>query len=223
MKTIDTSESPTAHRRREPSQQRAQFTVEAIVEAAQQLMAEHGAQALTTRRIAERAGVSIGSLYQYFPNREAIIARLLEPFLFAAAERGAKRYTHQLNAEEFFIEAYCGQIELEKNLANVDSETFAQHQKYLMWDWFTDKLKVSPQRRRENMEQFLRKNSPALNGKQFELASFMLTTAIPSTIDALAGENPALLHEETLKEILSAMVRSILVTVDSCSAKMADA
>jgi AcrR family transcriptional regulator len=63
--------------RRKPSQGRAQHTVAAIFEAAGLLAAERGEEALTTNLIAERAGVSIGTLYQYFPTREAIVEAMV--------------------------------------------------------------------------------------------------------------------------------------------------
>jgi AcrR family transcriptional regulator len=53
-------------------------TVDAIIEAAGQLLVSKGRAAVTTNAVAERAGVSIGSLYQYFPNKEAIFAALQE-------------------------------------------------------------------------------------------------------------------------------------------------
>ncbi len=59
--------------RRRPAQSRSQFTVDALFEATLHLLAEGGEETLTTNRIAERAGVSIGTLYQYFPTREAIV------------------------------------------------------------------------------------------------------------------------------------------------------
>jgi AcrR family transcriptional regulator len=52
--------------------------VQAILEAAAQLFAEHGYARTTTNKIALRAGVSIGSLYQYFPDKDALLERLLE-------------------------------------------------------------------------------------------------------------------------------------------------
>lgn len=57
-------------------QERSQLTVDAIVEAASQVFATNGYASATTNRIAERAGVSIGSLYQYFPNKDAILVEL---------------------------------------------------------------------------------------------------------------------------------------------------
>ena len=57
-------------------QARAQATVDAILGAARRLLVRGGREALSTNKVAERAGVSIGSLYQYFPDKEAILAEL---------------------------------------------------------------------------------------------------------------------------------------------------
>lgn len=64
--------------RKAPRQKRAQATVRAILEATAQLLVEHGYRKTSTNRIAKRAGVSVGSLYQYFPNRESIVIALFE-------------------------------------------------------------------------------------------------------------------------------------------------
>jgi AcrR family transcriptional regulator len=64
--------------RKRPVQQRSRETVEAILEAARQVFAAHGYAGGTTNRIAQRAGVSIGSFYQYFPNKDAIVVALME-------------------------------------------------------------------------------------------------------------------------------------------------
>lgn len=63
--------------RRRPRQVRAELTRERILAAAAHVFAEFGYAAGTTNRIAERARISIGSLYQYFPNKAAILAELL--------------------------------------------------------------------------------------------------------------------------------------------------
>ena len=62
--------------RREPRQERSRQSVEMILEAVQRVVDRHGVEAVTTNRIAEAAGVSIGSLYQYFPDKKAIFAAL---------------------------------------------------------------------------------------------------------------------------------------------------
>ncbi|NGN63519.1 TetR/AcrR family transcriptional regulator [Streptomyces sp. A7024] len=64
--------------RKQPRQQRSQHTYDAILGAAAQLFERDGYAKATTNHIAERAGVSIGSLYQYFPNKDALLYALGE-------------------------------------------------------------------------------------------------------------------------------------------------
>jgi len=62
--------------RKQPKQARSTALVATILEAAVQVLAKQGAHRFTTARVAEKAGVSVGSLYQYFPNKAAILFRL---------------------------------------------------------------------------------------------------------------------------------------------------
>lgn len=71
--------------RKRPLQERSQHTVDVIVEAATRVFDQHGLQA-TTNQVAELAGVSIGSLYQYFPNKLALITELHERHRARVAE-----------------------------------------------------------------------------------------------------------------------------------------
>ena len=67
---------PPLQPRKRPVQARSQATVDAIVEAAARVLVRGGYDAFTTNAVAARAGVSVGSLYQYFPNKEALLAEL---------------------------------------------------------------------------------------------------------------------------------------------------
>ena len=67
-----------AYHRREPRQRRARETVEAVLDAVVRILKRGGIEAVTTNRVAEVAGVSIGSVYQYFPDKRAIFAALHE-------------------------------------------------------------------------------------------------------------------------------------------------
>ena len=64
--------------RKTPAQPRAAVTVHAILEGAASLLERQGLEGYTTNEIAARAGVSIGSLYQYFPNKDAVTIALIE-------------------------------------------------------------------------------------------------------------------------------------------------
>jgi AcrR family transcriptional regulator len=78
-------DSPST-RRRQPIQERAKVTVDAMLDAAVKILKRDGASAITTNRIAETAGVSIGSVYQYFPNKHALFRALHERHIGLVAE-----------------------------------------------------------------------------------------------------------------------------------------
>jgi AcrR family transcriptional regulator len=73
--------------RKAPVQARSRATYEAILEATARILEAEGLAAVTTNRVAERAGVSIGSLYQYFPAREAILAELVKRMRLSMSAR----------------------------------------------------------------------------------------------------------------------------------------
>ena len=64
--------------RKRPLQERSRATVDAILTAATHVFSAQGYAGATTNKVAERAGVSIGSLYQYFPNKDALLAALID-------------------------------------------------------------------------------------------------------------------------------------------------
>src|ERR1019366_7406067 len=83
--------------RKTPVQARSTVTVEAIAEATIQVLLSHGTDRLTTTKVAERAGVSVGTLYQYFPNKQSLLFALLEDHLdkvSAAVEDACARARH---------------------------------------------------------------------------------------------------------------------------------
>lgn len=67
--------------RKTPVQARATVSVESILEATLQVLLEVGQSRLTTTRVAERAGVSVGTLYQYFPNKNALLQTVMDRHL----------------------------------------------------------------------------------------------------------------------------------------------
>jgi len=73
---VTDSRHPPISLRKKPKQARSEASISVILQAATQVLAKEGASRFTTARVAEKAGVSIGSLYQYFPNKAAILFRL---------------------------------------------------------------------------------------------------------------------------------------------------
>src|ERR1700756_3303158 len=69
---------PLTKPRKNASQDRSRATVEVLVEATARILVKEGFDRASTNRIAETAGVSIGSLYQYFPGKEALVAAVID-------------------------------------------------------------------------------------------------------------------------------------------------
>ncbi len=88
---------PSAEPRKQPRQRRSAETVERILDAATRIFDERGYRATTTNHVAEAAGVSIGSLYQYFPNKDALLVALAEHHIDAVARQFGERLTHLRN------------------------------------------------------------------------------------------------------------------------------
>ncbi|MFB7653354.1 MULTISPECIES: TetR/AcrR family transcriptional regulator [unclassified Streptomyces] len=96
--------------RKQPRQVRAELTRERILDAAAHVFGEYGYAAGTTNRIAERARVSIGSLYQYYPNKDAILVELVTRHLDSgrAAVKGYRQQDPPDSLEgvlRFFVRA----------------------------------------------------------------------------------------------------------------------
>src|ERR1700736_4130027 len=77
---------PPLEPRKTPIQTRSEVTVDAISEATIQVLLSAGPDQLTTTRVAERAGVSVGTLYQYFPNKHSLLFSVLEQHLNRVAD-----------------------------------------------------------------------------------------------------------------------------------------
>jgi AcrR family transcriptional regulator len=97
--------------RKTPVQTRAAATVEAIFEATIQVLLTHGGDRLTTTRVAERAGVSVGTLYQYYPNKESLLFAVVENHLekmIVAVEAACEQTRHKPLSEmiRIVVEAF---------------------------------------------------------------------------------------------------------------------
>ncbi|MEH6569098.1 MAG: helix-turn-helix domain-containing protein [Halioglobus sp.] len=81
MKETAAKKDRTISPKKAPKQERSRAMVEKLLSAARSVLLEEGAEGLTTNNIAKRAGISVGSLYQYSPNKQSIIAELFRQWL----------------------------------------------------------------------------------------------------------------------------------------------
>src|ERR1700761_5046683 len=105
--------APALKPRKTPRQARSEATVEAIFEATIQVLLADGAARLTTTRVAERAGAAVGTMYQYFPHKQALLHAVLKRHLegiVAAVEAAGEAYKgHKIAAiSDALVAAYIG-------------------------------------------------------------------------------------------------------------------
>src|SRR5215469_8358965 len=117
--------------RKTPVQARAALTVDAISEATIQVLLSHGADRLTTTRVADRAGVSVGTLYQYYPNKQSLLFAVMEDHfekVAAAVEAACEQACHKPLSEmikqvvEVFVDAKMERADISVALYQVAAE-----------------------------------------------------------------------------------------------------
>ena len=117
--------------RKKPRQARSQATVEAIFEATIQVLLKDGLPRLTTIRVAERAGASVGTLYQYYPHKEALLFAVLQRHLAnveKAITQAAESHHHVPLATmiaaviDALVEVKTGRLEESRALYSVSTE-----------------------------------------------------------------------------------------------------
>lgn len=100
--------------RKLPSQNRSKEKVDRILDATARILSLYGLDGTNTNLIAEEAGISIGSLYQYFPNRDSIIVKLIERYMDGQKEIVTKRLSRiigHVEIEVFFHELISALLE----------------------------------------------------------------------------------------------------------------
>jgi AcrR family transcriptional regulator len=184
--------------RKQPKQERSQTTVEAILTATAHILIESGLEKFTTNRVAELAGVSIGSLYQYFPNKKAL--------LFALAQQQAEQMMqlaqqHLTDVESLTIPEVIQQIVRAAIAAHSVNPRLNQvlHEQI-------SRDEVIPAGAEAQMEQllrsFLEQRRDQLKPKKLDLTVFIVSRTIESLIQcALLDRSDWMNHSELEQEI----------------------
>lgn len=130
MKDVVHPRSPI---RREPRQERSRVLVQSLLEATRRILEREGPEALTTNHIAEVAGVSIGSLYQYFEDKEAVV----EAIFLAEEERNLEQRVAwatkalELPLDEMFRLFVQGIVEQHRRLLAMHAGLYHQHREHV--------------------------------------------------------------------------------------------
>jgi len=198
--------SERASTRREPKQQRSRQTVEAVLEAVPRVLRRHGAEAVTTNRVAEVAGVSIGSLYQYFPDKQAIFMALHDRHVDGVRHVIERTMTDCTSAslEEFTRE-------LVERLANVHSEDAELHEIVSVAvpgsaDGFKSALQATFER------VILPTKQDRYTPEETERMLFVLPRMVEALVHGVARQKQVISRERAKDE----SIRTIAVYLNSC-------
>jgi len=203
------TQTATTARRRNPNQARARDKLELIFEASMRILEKQGLEGLTTNRIAEVAGISIGTLYQYFSNKHEILMALGEREINATINRITKAF-FQANEEKdklrllvrAFLNAFDGRNQVRKILLDI----------------------VLSQRGMLGMEQSVNKvltflQSPMASqflinvNKLTELDLFILSGAVTGVIRAALVRDTSLLSKTELEDRIVILIRAYVSQV----------
>jgi AcrR family transcriptional regulator len=193
--------------RKIPKQERTRFTIEAILDATAQLLASGPASSVSTNHIARRAGISIGTLYQYFPNKTAVLLALADRGRHARATSVVERLA-ALRADT--IEDVTRQIV--RTLIEVIANSRSDRQLTLLMNIQRMENPRDPLPIDSVTSAIASKLDSILNipKQQSEITSFMLTRAIMGTIRSTVLDAPHLLRREEFEDQLVRLVTGFL-------------
>jgi len=185
---------PLTNPRKHASQERSRATVDALIEATARILILEGFDRASTNRIAERAGVSVGSLYQYFPGKDALVAAVIDRHreeLGEVARSALQKASGQpiKQAVRTLVAAAIEAHRIDPRLHRVLAEQIPR----------TGRLEKVETFSRENYALFrayLERHSDELRAVDLELASFVCVTSIEALTHSAVLHNPAMLSDD---------------------------
>jgi AcrR family transcriptional regulator len=196
--------------RKLPRQARAQATVSAILEATVQLLERESLDAATMARIAEVAGVSVGSIYQYFPHRDAILNALQDreferalSFIQATLADGMLTQSPR----ETVIAVVRGMVQLYRSCPGLHRVLAIEGLRVAE----ADRVHAFDRRVIEIVRHFLAASSVPILPKSAEAAAFVVFQSVRAIMLAYLLEHPPGLDEETLiREVADLLLRYLV-------------
>ncbi len=201
-------------RRRAPRQERAAATVDALLQASAELLVKRGYERMTTNHIAQRAGVSIGSLYQYFASKDALLAELIERHFTTVqdylASAVAKLAATQLEREVDIAEHVSRLIRTLIAIEQVDAELhhaivskLPRVGDFAIVDTFAERFEAQVAGVLDALPQHLRPISPTLSAQ-------LTVRAVSGVVQSTLRRDPSQLKDPTFESELVALVQRYL-------------
>jgi AcrR family transcriptional regulator len=192
--------------RKTPRQARSRATVDAILEAVAYILARHGYAGLTTNRVAERAGVNIASLYQFFPNKASLITELQRRHVEASRAAAAEAIAATPDRSISGVIAALVRSGLASHAVNPTlHRVFAEE---LPGRWMRDVVALAPDPIQPQLEAWLRElGRPSIDAERI---AWMLRAMLRAVIHDVIMERPEDLRSGRLAKELEYLLQSYL-------------
>lgn len=199
---------PLTNPRKRASQERSRATVDALIEATARILVRDGFDRASTNRIAQEAGVSVGSLYQYFPGKEALVAAVIERHnrdlievvrdaLAEVAEQPLERATRKLVAAA--IDAHRVDPKLHRVLAEQTPRTGALAN---VEAFNSDAYGL--------FRAYLERHRDELRAVDLDLAAFVCVTSIEALTHTAVLHRPEVLSDEVVGTLVDEATRLVM-------------
>src|SRR5512136_2677879 len=189
--------------RKAPSQQRSRATVDAIVDATARVLVRDGYDALSTNKVAQEAGVSVGSLYQYFPGKEALVAAVMERHASRMQENIAERMRNAppaATAEEAEQRLHRVLVEQVPRIGALRRlhELFGNYERLV--------------------EAWLEENAERIEVTDAKMAAFVLVAAVEGLVNRATLDRPELVATGRLEDQILRLVLAYVVPSHAAAA-----
>lgn len=190
--------------RKLPTQSRSRALVEAVVEACLRILDEEGAAALTVQRVAEVSGATVGSIYQYFPNKDAIIALVYERVLQTEAERVSLDHGRisRLPLAMALREIVGNTIRMELRLSRLNREFHLKYYADLQLGMRCGSYASSRDYVQGTWLEFLRFYDSEITATDREAAAYMLGMGLRAVVRMALEDDPARLEQPAFLDSL---------------------
>jgi AcrR family transcriptional regulator len=194
--------------RKLPKQERSRVTVEAILQATAHILTEKGYDQTNTNLIAELAGVSIGSLYQYFPNKEALIVALMEQHSHEIAALVESKLNHLFDdppeiAIPELVKAVIAVHGINPRLHQVLSEEIPRSERL--------KMHQTDDRIAKLLQGYLKRWRDRLKPQNIEMTVFILSRTVESLCHSAVIEHPQFVRDGKFEQEVSDLMLSYLI------------
>jgi AcrR family transcriptional regulator len=195
-----------------PTQERSRQTVSTILDACARLLVSEGFYSITTDKIAKEAGVSIGSLYQFFGNKESVVQALVTKII-EEDKHTLREQTRALSAlpQEQRIR---GMVEIAINLRKQNAELRAKLS--TIQYYVTDAAFVSDSIR--FFQDVVKYNLPQTPGRDLEKVSYIIVNAFLGMMNTMAIDRPDFIHDQSLIDEVTSLIYKYLDIAASPSA-----